>query len=113
MSEGPYASLNLGRKTDDNLERVDENRRIMCRAVSADLEKLALNDAALSYEIGAAYEVKRMNKQALEYFQRSARLIPGFRDVQDRVRRNHRLPTGQARPEPVQQIVMRVVLRWT
>ncbi len=44
-------------------------------------------DAALSYEIGAAYEVKRMNKQALEYFTRSARLIPGFRDVQDRVRR--------------------------
>ena len=44
-------------------------------------------DAALSYEIGAAYEVKRMSKQALEYFQRSARLIPGFRDVQDRVRR--------------------------
>jgi tetratricopeptide (TPR) repeat protein len=44
-------------------------------------------DAALSYEIGAAYEVKRMAKQALEYFQRSARLIPGFRDVQDRVRR--------------------------
>jgi tetratricopeptide (TPR) repeat protein len=44
-------------------------------------------DAALSYEIGAAYEVKRMTKQALEYFQRSARLIPGFRDVQDRVRR--------------------------
>jgi tetratricopeptide (TPR) repeat protein len=44
-------------------------------------------DAALSYEIGAAYEVKRMTKQALEYFQRSARLIPSFRDVQDRVRR--------------------------
>jgi tetratricopeptide (TPR) repeat protein len=44
-------------------------------------------DAALSYEIGAAYEVKRMNKQALEYFTRSARLLPGFRDVQDRVRR--------------------------
>jgi tetratricopeptide (TPR) repeat protein len=44
-------------------------------------------DAALSYEIGAAYEVKRMNKQALEYFQRAARLIGGFRDVQDRVRR--------------------------
>ncbi len=28
-----------------------------------------------------------MNKQALEYFQRAARLIPGFRDVQERVRR--------------------------
>ncbi len=48
-------------------------------------------DAALSYEIGAAYEVKRMSKQALEYFQRSARLIPGFRDVQDRIRRLQKL----------------------
>src|SRR6202011_4745848 len=44
-------------------------------------------EASLSYEIGAAYEVKRMNKQALEYFQRAARLIPGFRDVVERVRR--------------------------
>ncbi len=44
-------------------------------------------DAALSYEIGAAYEVKRMTKQAIEYFQRAARSIPGFRDVQDRLRR--------------------------
>jgi len=44
-------------------------------------------EAALSYEIGAAYEVKRVNKQALEYFQRAAKLIPGFRDVQERIRR--------------------------
>ena len=43
-------------------------------------------EAALSYEVGAAYEVKKMNKQALEYFQRAARLIPGFRDVVDRMR---------------------------
>jgi tetratricopeptide (TPR) repeat protein len=50
-------------------------------------ERSKEQDAALSYEIGAAYEVKRMNKQALEYFSRSARLIPGFRDVQERVRR--------------------------
>jgi tetratricopeptide (TPR) repeat protein len=44
-------------------------------------------EAALSYEIGAAYEVKRVNKQALEYFQRTARLAPNFRDVQERIRR--------------------------
>jgi tetratricopeptide (TPR) repeat protein len=44
-------------------------------------------EASLCYEIGAAYEVKRMNKQALEHFQRSARLVPTFRDVQERVRR--------------------------
>jgi purine-nucleoside/S-methyl-5'-thioadenosine phosphorylase / adenosine deaminase len=43
VSEGPYASLNLGRKSGDEVDRVDENRRRMCEAVGADLEKLALN----------------------------------------------------------------------
>jgi polyphenol oxidase len=43
VSEGPYASLNLGRKSGDDVERVDENRRIVCEAVGADLEQLALN----------------------------------------------------------------------
>jgi len=43
VSEGPYASLNLGRKSGDDVERVDENRRLMCDAIGADLEKLALN----------------------------------------------------------------------
>ena len=43
VSEGPYASLNLGRKSGDDVERVDENRRIACDAVGADLEALALN----------------------------------------------------------------------
>jgi purine-nucleoside/S-methyl-5'-thioadenosine phosphorylase / adenosine deaminase len=43
VSEGPYASLNLGRKSGDVVERVDENRRIVCDAVGADLAKLALN----------------------------------------------------------------------
>jgi YfiH family protein len=43
VSEGPYASLNLGRKSGDHVERVDENRRRMCEAIGADLEKLALN----------------------------------------------------------------------
>jgi YfiH family protein len=43
VSEGPYESLNLGRKSGDDPERVDENRRIVCEAVAADLEQLALN----------------------------------------------------------------------
>lgn len=43
VSEGPYASLNLGRMTGDDVERVDENRRILCGEVGADAEKLALN----------------------------------------------------------------------
>jgi YfiH family protein len=43
VSEGPYASLNLGRKSGDDVERVDENRRLMCDAAGADLTKLALN----------------------------------------------------------------------
>ena len=43
VSEGPYASLNLGRKTGDEVERVDENRRIACAEIGADAEHLALN----------------------------------------------------------------------
>jgi purine-nucleoside/S-methyl-5'-thioadenosine phosphorylase / adenosine deaminase len=43
VSEGPYASLNLGRKSGDDVARVDENRRIVCDAIGADLAKLALN----------------------------------------------------------------------
>ena len=43
VSEGPYASLNLGRKSGDIPERADENRRIACEAIGADVERLALN----------------------------------------------------------------------
>ncbi len=43
VSEGPYESLNLGRKSGDEVERVDENRRIACTAIGADVTKLALN----------------------------------------------------------------------
>jgi len=43
VSGGPYASLNLGRKSGDDVERVDENRRIACEVIGADVEKLALN----------------------------------------------------------------------
>jgi polyphenol oxidase len=43
VSEGPYASLNLGRLTGDDIERVDENRRLLCAELGADVERLALN----------------------------------------------------------------------
>ncbi|MDX6396918.1 MAG: purine-nucleoside/S-methyl-5-thioadenosine phosphorylase / adenosine deaminase [Gaiellaceae bacterium] len=43
VSEGPYESLNLGRLTGDDAERVDENRRRLCAEIGADVERLALN----------------------------------------------------------------------
>jgi purine-nucleoside/S-methyl-5'-thioadenosine phosphorylase / adenosine deaminase len=43
VSEGAFESLNLGRKSGDEIERVDENRRIACAAIGADVAKLALN----------------------------------------------------------------------
>jgi YfiH family protein len=43
VSEGPYASLNLGRLSGDAAERVEENRRRACEAVGADAARLVLN----------------------------------------------------------------------
>ena len=43
VSEGPFASLNLGRRTGDDVERVDENRRLACAEIGSDVERLALN----------------------------------------------------------------------
>jgi YfiH family protein len=43
VSEGPYASLNLGRKSGDEVEHVDENRRIACESIGAEVATLALN----------------------------------------------------------------------
>ena len=43
VSEGPYESLNLGRMTGDDVERVDENRRRLCAEVGANPDRLALN----------------------------------------------------------------------
>ena len=42
VSEGPFESLNLGRRTGDEVERVDENRRRLCAEVDADEEALTL-----------------------------------------------------------------------
>ena len=41
VSEGPFASLNVGRRTGDEPERVDENRRRLCAAAGADFGRLA------------------------------------------------------------------------
>ena len=53
VSEGPYASLNLGRKSGDDVKRVDANRRIACDAIGADLDELALN-----YQVHSARVLK-------------------------------------------------------
>jgi purine-nucleoside/S-methyl-5'-thioadenosine phosphorylase / adenosine deaminase len=43
VSEGPYASLNLGVLTKDSAENAHENRRRLCDTVGADAERLAMN----------------------------------------------------------------------
>jgi YfiH family protein len=43
VSEGRYASLNLGLLTDDDAARVEENRRLACARVGADATLLAMN----------------------------------------------------------------------
>ena len=43
VSEGPFDSLNLGRLTGDDVERVDENRRRLCAEVGCVPERLAIN----------------------------------------------------------------------
>ena len=43
VSDGPFASLNLGKLTLDREEHVDENRRRLCAEVGADVARLALN----------------------------------------------------------------------
>jgi YfiH family protein len=43
VSEGPYDSLNLGRMTGDDVERVDENRRLLCAEIGTTPDRLALN----------------------------------------------------------------------
>jgi purine-nucleoside/S-methyl-5'-thioadenosine phosphorylase / adenosine deaminase len=59
VSQGPYASLNLGRKSGDLVERADENRRIACETIGADLEKLALNYQVHSTRVLAAVPAMR------------------------------------------------------
>ncbi len=43
VSDGPYASLNLGLLTEDEPARVEENRRRLCARLDAEPERAALN----------------------------------------------------------------------
>jgi polyphenol oxidase len=63
VSEGPYASLNLGRKTGDDVERVDENRRRACAEIGADAARLALNYQVHSTLVHRAQEGERGGAQ--------------------------------------------------
>jgi purine-nucleoside/S-methyl-5'-thioadenosine phosphorylase / adenosine deaminase len=59
VSEGPFASLNLGRLTGDEPERVDENRRRLCAEVGADAERLTLNRQEHSATVHRAHAGRR------------------------------------------------------
>ncbi len=52
-------------------------------------------EATLNYEVASAYEAKKMVKQALDYFQRVARIVPSFRDTQERIRRLQKVEPKQ------------------
>jgi polyphenol oxidase len=43
VSEGPFASLNLGSRVGDDLERVGENRRLACAELGLDAGRLTVN----------------------------------------------------------------------
>jgi purine-nucleoside/S-methyl-5'-thioadenosine phosphorylase / adenosine deaminase len=43
VSEGPFASLNLGLLTEDAAANVEENRRRLCKAIGVAPERLAMN----------------------------------------------------------------------
>jgi tetratricopeptide (TPR) repeat protein len=86
------------------LERGDLNEAIesFLRALDAPV-RTKEQEASLSYEIGAAYEAMKLNKQALDYFQRAARLVPSFRDVQERVRK---LQKPEAKQQPARAVAV-------
>jgi hypothetical protein len=59
VSEGAFASLNLGLLTDDRRANVEENRRWLCAAVGADPEKLTLNRQVHGAEVHRAVAGRR------------------------------------------------------
>jgi YfiH family protein len=54
VSEGPFESLNLGRRTGDDVERVDENRRRLCAELDANEDDLTLGFQTHSTEVNRA-----------------------------------------------------------
>lgn len=101
----------------------DPNRECVCRSMIGmiEIERGRVNEAieaflqglnaaikdpqqetVLCFEIGAAYEVKKMNKEALSYYQKAMRRDPNYRDVQERVRR-----LAKAEPKaPLRQVAV-------
>jgi YfiH family protein len=59
VSEGPFATLNLGRRLGDVPERVDENRRRLCAEAGAELDRLALNDQRHTAQVNRAVAGRR------------------------------------------------------
>ena len=59
VSEGPFASLNLGKLTLDREEHVEENRRRLCEELGADVARLALNRQQHSAIVNRAREGSR------------------------------------------------------
>ena len=59
VSEGPFMSLNLGRKLGDVPERVDENRRRLCAEVGAELDRLTLNYQRHTAQVNRAVAGRR------------------------------------------------------
>lgn len=59
VSEGPFASLNLGRLTRDDPGRVEENRRRLCAAVGTEAGRLTLNRQTHSATVRRAHAGRR------------------------------------------------------
>jgi purine-nucleoside/S-methyl-5'-thioadenosine phosphorylase / adenosine deaminase len=59
VSEGPFASLNLGRKLGDVPERVDENRRRLCAEVGVEPDRLTLNYQRHTAQVNRAVAGRR------------------------------------------------------
>jgi polyphenol oxidase len=59
VSEGPFESLNLGRRTGDDVDRVDENRRRLCGDLGADAEAIAMNFQHQSTTVNRAMRGRR------------------------------------------------------
>ena len=64
--------------------------------------KDAQQETVLCFEIGAAYEAKKVFKDALSYYQKAMRRDPNYRDVQERVRR---LAKNESKAPPRQAAV--------
>jgi tetratricopeptide (TPR) repeat protein len=87
---------------------IETERKRLAEAVAAYQKALTAKlrtpeqETILCFEIGAAYELLHMNKDALSYYQRVIRRDPNHRDVQERVRRLSR-PDTKA---PVRQVAV-------